>query len=166
MYSKIFAEWRFELKLYPSLVIYRQIVTKMYNFVWWELVQMYPKCKKPCITMTKLVCGRNRLAINTQHEKEYEARICKYCTNNVVEDLMHFVLKCPIYDDIRNSLFCTIMCELSYEGSMIFNRLKDQTKLLLLLGLEYPLLIEDKFILRYISSVHINQMYKKRCSLD
>ena len=34
-----------------------------------------------------------------------ESRICEYCHLNEVEDEVHFILFCPLYDDLREILF-------------------------------------------------------------
>lgn len=33
---------------------------------------------------------------------EFENRICKMCSQNVVEDEYHFLLECPLYNSLRN----------------------------------------------------------------
>ena len=55
--------------------------------------------KKPDINcdfcgLVKTECTCNRFKYN---------RLCHYC--NLVEDENHFLLKCPIYDEIRSDLF-------------------------------------------------------------
>ena len=138
MYEKTFCDWRFEVKLYSKLDIFRQVVLKMYDYVWWDLVKIYPKCKKPCITMLKSLCGSNILSVNTQHDVERKYRYCITCINEV-EDIYHFVMICPMYYDIRSSLFNCIKSEIGDESFYCFNLLNDHMKMLVLLGLDYPI---------------------------
>ena len=37
-----------------------------------------------------------------------EDRICTLCNSNEIEDEFHFVMKCPVYSEIRNSLFTDV----------------------------------------------------------
>lgn len=37
-------------------------------------------------------------------------RLCEFCDLQVVEDEFHFVFYCPLYCDLRNSLFESILC--------------------------------------------------------
>jgi hypothetical protein len=37
--------------------------------------------------------------------KSLEDRTCEVCNTNVIEDEVHFVCKCPIYDHLRAELF-------------------------------------------------------------
>ena len=52
--------------------------------------------------------------------------------------------------------------ELSNDSYSTFESLNQHLKLLVLLGLEFPIHKEDLYILRYISCVHVNMMYQRR----
>lgn len=166
MYGETFAGWRFELTLYSKLSMYRQIVIKLYDYVWWDMVKIFPLCKKPCITMTKLLCGTNVLAINTMLHVPQNERICQLCNMNTVENLDHFVLNCPEFAELRAILFGTLEVELQEETRLLFNSLSKEMILLVLLGLEFPFSHNELTLLRYISSVSIHRMYIKRKSLE
>ena len=45
MHDKNFCDWRFEVKLYSKLDIFRQVVLKMYDYVWWDLVKITQNVK-------------------------------------------------------------------------------------------------------------------------
>ena len=57
--------------------------------------------------MIKIRGGSSRLRIEQGRytNEPVERRICIYCDNNQVEDEEHFMLLCPIYDDLRITLF-------------------------------------------------------------
>ena len=41
-----------------------------------------------------------------RHKKlSVEERVCKKCNNNAVEDEIHFLCECPMYDDLRKLYF-------------------------------------------------------------
>ena len=119
--------YRFEVKLYSKLDIFRQVVLKMYDYIWWDLFKIYPKCKKPYITMLKLLCGSNVLAVNTQHDVERKDRNCKICTDEI-EDLYHFIMICPMNCDIRSSLFRCLKSEIGNESYYSITVLNDVWK--------------------------------------
>ncbi len=65
--------------------------------------------------LSKLRCSNHRLAIEKQRGTiERRLRYCKYCVNiniEVIEDEYHFVMICPLYENIRQvylSKFCTL----------------------------------------------------------
>ena len=59
--------------------------------------------------LAKFRCGNLPLAIEsgtyTKPKTPLNERLCIYCTNNVIEDETHFLIKCDFYDDIRSNLF-------------------------------------------------------------
>ena len=59
--------------------------------------------------LARLRCGTLKLEIETgRHTKPvtpYVNRKCKLCNTNSVEDEIHFLIDCPMYDDIRFDIF-------------------------------------------------------------
>ena len=39
-----------------------------------------------------------------------DQRVCKLCTLNIVEDEIHFLIQCPVYQDIRDKYNISISC--------------------------------------------------------
>ena len=101
----IFATWRFELKLYPKLSLYRAIVTDIKPICWWNIAKVMPFLKQPCVTVVKLISGSNILAINSQSNLPRDERLCVCCNDNQVENVDHFVLKCSYFRNIREMMF-------------------------------------------------------------
>ena len=61
-------------------------------------------------TLANFRCSNHNLAIETGRHNKIERllRYCKYCLKrnvHVVEDELHFLLNCPLYDDIRKCYF-------------------------------------------------------------
>jgi len=164
--ERCFASWRFELTLYPRLQVYRAIVTKSQAVCWWSLTKCLPYLKAPCITIMKLVCGSNTLAVNTKCNVPRHERICTLCTRNEVEDVAHFVLHCDMFNDTRTMLLAVILNCLTGPGQRAWAELSENMVLYILLGLDYPMSVEDIFCIRYISCIYLNQMYKARQALE
>ena len=53
--------------------------------------------------MTKFRCSNHSLRIESDRKNniDYENRICKLCTNGKVENEFHFLLECPLYENLR-----------------------------------------------------------------
>ena len=82
-----------------ELFFYRQIAS-FQSSEYLEIVNI----KKFRIALTKLRVSSHRLEIEmgrwARPERiEFDDRKCKLC--NKLEDEFHFVLECPLYDDIR-----------------------------------------------------------------
>ena len=62
------------------------------------------------IALSKLRCSVHKLKVETsRHEGiAYEHRLCILCENNQVEDEFHFLMICPVYENLRMST-----CQLS-----------------------------------------------------
>ncbi len=57
-----------------------------------------------------------------------EARCCEYCTDNAIEDEMHFICTCSLYNEIRIHLFTR-----AQESNILFNNLSVKEKFIYLL---------------------------------
>ena len=57
--------------------------------------------------LAKIRGGSNRLRIEQgRYEKEQvNERVCRVCASGDVEDEYHFILQCPVYDDLRNVMW-------------------------------------------------------------
>lgn len=152
--------------LYPKLAIYRVIHIMYIPSIWWTITKSLPFLKKPCTTMLRLLCGCNILAVNIKTNVERNVRLCCVCTLGQVEDLMHFIMSCPVFDDMRTELLSRIESNLSLEGKASWLELSKYMKCLLLLGLDFPLSKEDMFCIRYFSCISVNNMYVRRRALE
>ena len=63
-------------------------------------------------------------------------RICKLCTDSVIEDEMHFLLRCDFYPDLRRSLF-------------------SKAQLCIWIFYEISLLDKFNFVMKYVNMQHI-----------
>ena len=114
----------------------------------------------------RLLCGTNILAVFARHDLPRAARMCLYCTGNVVEDLVHFCMYCPRYCDLRAEMLMFIRSNLSDEGVQIWSRLSYEMKCYILLGLYFPLISEDLKCIRYYSAVYLTKMYNRRRAFE
>ena len=49
-----------------------------------------------------------RAAILNQKETLIESKLCHVCKSNKIEDEPHFILQCPFYGNLRNTLFSNL----------------------------------------------------------
>ena len=68
-------------------------------------------------TIARFRMSSHTLAIETgRHAKpkiDKEERKCRYCNLDDVEDEKHFLLKCPLYNEERLSLFNSVVLDVS-----------------------------------------------------
>ena len=94
--------WREEVGRKPKLRTYFLLKTKL-SF------EPYLNCGDSWRRsgMTQLRVGTNMLNIERGRweKKKVEERICHVCSTNQVEDEMHFLLDCSVYDGVRQNLY-------------------------------------------------------------
>ena len=78
---------------------YRYImpVLKVANYINFNIPLKYR------IALSKLRCSVHKLNVETGRHSDiaYEQRLCILCNMREIEDELHFVMKCPVYDQIR-----------------------------------------------------------------
>ena len=91
-------------------------------------------------SFTQFRISAHQLAIERGRYKKVKAaeRICKCCQTNEVEDEIHFLLKCPKYEEERNKLLLPIMN--SYKN---FKELTAENKFIWLLSNENIDIIQE-----------------------
>ena len=66
-----------------------------------------PRSYRQCLA--KLRCGSLPLAVETgRYAKpaiQLNERICKLCNSQSIENEIHFLIECDLYDDLRRELF-------------------------------------------------------------
>ena len=63
---------------------------------------------KEIITLLRNRTGNHQLEARTgifQKQKKYEKRICKSYSLNEVEKFFHFIVECPLYENIKRQIF-------------------------------------------------------------
>jgi hypothetical protein len=95
-------KWRTQCLLRPKLRTYCKI-KKDLRFE--PYLQIHHRGGIP--ELAKIRGGSNRLRIEQgRYEKEQASqRVCRLCANGSVEDESHFMLQCPVYDDLRNTMW-------------------------------------------------------------
>ena len=83
---------------------------------------------------SKLRMGAHRLQIeveryNNKNRIPPEQRLCKACNLGVCEDELHFVMVCPKYVGLRQSLFANVAAKFPY-----FESISDNTKFIWLMA--------------------------------
>ena len=160
--DKVHGEWRFLLSLYPKLEVYRAVVNKYSFLCWWEMAKSLPFLKKACVGIARLLSGCHILNVAMKLDVVRELRFCDICNTQVTEDLYHFVMECRRWNQLRNYMLNTIDQALSPDTLNHWQSLSNKMRFLILLGLDYPLPLEELMIIRYTSCVHILKMYRQR----
>ena len=80
--------------------------------------------------LAKLCCGVLPLRVDTCGFSSIalDERICEFCQLNEVEDELHFICKCTMYNDLRQNLYDTVQTQFEE-----FYRLTDEEKFIYLL---------------------------------
>ena len=160
--DKEFAAWRFDLKLYSKLGLFRTIVLKIEPCIWWDITKMFRPMKKVCCTMLRLLCGCSCLRLHKEHTIIKSERVCLQCNDNSIEDVKHFVIYCNVYNVIRHELFQCIDMSVTFESREVFQSLSEVMMFNIIMGMDYPISDQDLLAIRYISAYYIHNMYKQR----
>ena len=79
----------------------------MLNYLKDDVIVTTPLLRSHGSVVAKLMCGSTNIEIERGRHKKIprENRFCIFCQNMELEDELHFILKCPFYDDLRNPIF-------------------------------------------------------------
>ena len=66
--------------------------------------------------LTKIRGGSNRLRVETGRWTKIPERFCELCLENKVEDETHFMLFCPVYNNLRDQMWKEIEPKLQVPG--------------------------------------------------
>ena len=93
-------------------------------------------------SLTQLRLSSHKLLIETGRHKKIPAkeRFCPFCRTEV-EDEIHFVIKCKMYDHLREPLF-----ELCLIRKQNFDYYNDQEKFIFIMNTEYLQILLAKFV--------------------
>ena len=116
-----------------------------------DVIVTTPLLKSHRSVVAKLMCGTSNLEIERGRHKKIprENRICILCQNMEVEDdEVHFILKCPFYDDLRNPILQ--LANLQYPELTDLEQLK--------------VIFQSKDLLK-TASFCLNRMYNRRSQM-
>ena len=79
-----------------------------------DVIVTTPLLRSHICVVAKLMCRTSNLDIERGHHIKIpmENCFCILCQNMVVEEEVHFILKCPFYNDLRNPIF--LLANLQY----------------------------------------------------
>ena len=150
--------WRLDLTMYSHLSIYKQVFPTVSLCCWLQMCKIYPRMTKIFTTILRLInCNSNLAAYCGKLDKT-----CHMCAANVVEDLKHFIMYCPAYDELRKEMKTKIMSSISYDAQISLMDFTEDECFYLLLGMNSPIDEDDIVIIRKISALYIFKMYKSR----
>src|SRR6185312_3022900 len=131
-------KWRTQCLLRPKLRTYCKI-KKDLKFE--PYLQLHHRGGVP--ELAKIRGGSNRLRIEQgRYEKEQvNERVCRLCPSGSVEDEAHFLLQCPVYDDLRNAMWTKFEQATGWHKSWFAN---DDERLNALIGYRFQPSTMDK----------------------
>ena len=139
IYEKEFVDWRFNLRLYNNLYLFRTVIIKIEPCVWWLLAKRFRNLKRHCSTMIQLLYGSTCLRLYSDHQTKTEERFCQLCDCTSLEDTKHFKLECPFFNQHRILMYNNITENVSADSYIQFQSFSLEMQLYILLGLEVPL---------------------------
>ena len=106
MFMNYTEAWKEDIWRKPKL---RHYILFKYNFGTEPYVHLNLKRRQRSLC-AQLRFGVLPLAIEVGRFKGTpdELRLCEFCDFNLVEDELHFILYCPLYDDLRKCMFKTV----------------------------------------------------------
>ena len=71
------------------------------------------------ISLSKLKCSEHNLNVETGRHSgiPYEQRLCILCNKHEIEDELHFIMSCPVYNQIRSVFLPNIDTENATVGT-------------------------------------------------
>ena len=122
--------------------IFKEMVMTKYRTKWLVEINDKPKLRTYCQFKTvyecekyvvydlsksqRSLCSQFRLGILPLHVEtgrfigtELDQRLCSYCELGEVEDEIHFLLYCPLYHDLRKTLFDKVHVGLSTDNVLV-----------------------------------------------
>ena len=113
------------LRLFKSSFHFEQYLTHVYNIY-----------HRKSLTRLRISCHTLNIEVGRYSNLPVEDRTCKHCIQPI-EDELHFVATCQLYDDARASLYSKIG-----EFCQNFHALDDNSKLIYLCNAEGPIIRE------------------------
>jgi hypothetical protein len=98
-------EWRESMSESTKLRTYVTLKKKLERETYLEIRNRWG-----VVEMTKIRGGTNRLRIEKGRYQQLprEERICVFCHTREIEDETHFMLKCPLYTDLREEMWTSV----------------------------------------------------------
>ena len=146
--NKYKLEWANKIQSVSKLRTYRQIKTVFGTENY--LLSTLSKGEKSYFAQFR--CGILPLRVETGRYIGLHAneRICTLCTSNEIEDELHILLKCSLYDDLRQTLIAKAV-----ETNDTFLQLSDIRKLIYM--------VEKHYV--YVAKFIINAMNRRKSCL-
>ena len=113
------SNWRLDVSMYSHLRVYRKIFNRIHMCCWLSMCKLYPKMTKIFTTVLRLINGTCALAAYCGSADKK----CRHCTSNQDEDLSHFILFCPLYEELREQMKENIINSVSHDTKNILYRL-------------------------------------------
>ena len=100
------AYWRIEERLHKSMDLLSNVCPSSRYLNWWAISDKYPQYTKKCEILCKLLCHSSVLRVDDFKLKSQidTLKMCNLCDNYQVEDVRHFILLCPYFQQERDAM--------------------------------------------------------------
>ena len=159
-----FVYWRFNLRFYTKLTIYRVVHSNIKPLCWWNIEKLSSSLFYKVRIIIRLLVGCNALDVYSKTSIPREQRICLLCNSGAIEDTAHFVMYCTFNRVPRKLLYEKIKSLVTGDVFIQFTSLSYTMQLYILLGMEYPFSSDSLQAIRISSCRYITWMYKRRNS--
>ena len=160
--------WRIEKQLHRSLDLLCGVSTSTRYLPWWTISDKYPGCVRDCEILVKLTCHASTLRGDDFKLKNQAGivKMCTLCNSFEIEDVRHFLLRCPYFHCERTNMLNEIeqirdgsgIVYFDYNVDMVYRLLGSPHGDLNEAQIERSLLI----ILKYIPDMYRKNMKQKR----
>ena len=98
--------WRIEERLHRSMDLLSNICPSSRYLTWWSISDKYPQYTKKCEVICKLLCHSSALRADDFKLKSQigTLKMCNLCDNYQLEDVRHFILHCPYFQQERDAM--------------------------------------------------------------
>ena len=141
LYDHFFQGWYSDINLSNKLETIKSL-NKVFEF------EKYLNCinvDRHRITLSRFRCSAHKLLIEEGRYRNIERnlRVCQFCNLNVIESEYHFLMVCPAYRNLRNTILPRYYCSWPSKSKFIKLLIENHTGNLKRLG-KYLFLANEK----------------------
>ena len=97
--------WLINNKMYSSLSIIREYMTRITVLAWWKYAQLCPSETRKCRIIIRLLLDCSMLKSSQYKYKNISNPYCEFCKVRATENAKHVLFECAIHNDLRHELW-------------------------------------------------------------
>ena len=137
-----------------------KVLVKPYYLLWWLIADQFPKMMGMCEKMAAIVTNSSKLKSDDVKLKSssFWSQTCTRCDLGLVENAIHIVMQCPVYENERSDMYSELEMLQCDEINRALTDTQNICTLLLGRQPEY-MTLENMFKVCTISGKHITKIY-------